>query len=105
MRWTMHAADQDAAPGHFSHGSRDTSAMIPTRVVSRVTAAVLIALIGIYRSTISPLLGPSCRFHPSCSAYAVEAIRRHGPLHGLRLALLRIARCSPLCEGGFDPVR
>jgi putative membrane protein insertion efficiency factor len=105
MRWAMHAADQVAAPGQFPYGSRDTSAGISTRGAPRVMAAVLIALIGIYRSTISPLLGPSCRFYPSCSAYAVEAIRRHGPLHGLRLALLRIARCSPLCEGGFDPVR
>ena len=74
------------------------------RAVSRAVSASLVALIEIYRSLISPLVGPSCRFLPSCSAYAVEAIRRHGPLRGSGQALLRIARCNPLCEGGHDPV-
>ena len=75
------------------------------RGIARATAALLVTLIGIYRYLISPLLGPSCRFSPSCSAYAVQAIRRHGPLRGMRRALLRLARCHPLCEGGYDPVR
>jgi putative membrane protein insertion efficiency factor len=75
------------------------------RGIARATAALLVTLIGIYRYLISPLLGPSCRFSPSCSAYAVQAIRRHGPLRGMRRALLRLARCNPLCDGGYDPVR
>jgi len=57
-----------------------------------------------YRSLISPLLGPHCRFHPSCSAYALEALERHGPLRGGWLALGRLVRCGPWTPGGHDPV-
>jgi uncharacterized protein len=66
--------------------------------------AFLIFLISIYRYALSPLLGPSCRFHPSCSCYAAEAIGRHGALRGSSLALRRIARCHPWNPGGYDPV-
>ena len=66
--------------------------------------AVLLVLLGAYRRLVSPLLPPACRFHPTCSAYAAEAVRRHGALRGLFLALKRLARCHPLCEGGIDPV-
>ena len=65
---------------------------------------VLLALIAAYRRVISPLLPPACRFHPSCSAYAAEAVRRHGALRGAVLTVKRLARCHPLCEGGVDPV-
>ncbi|MBK1645026.1 membrane protein insertion efficiency factor YidD [Thiocapsa imhoffii] len=65
---------------------------------------VLIALIRAYQYLISPLLGPHCRFHPSCSHYAVEAIERHGLGYGLYLAIRRVSRCHPWHEGGFDPV-
>jgi putative membrane protein insertion efficiency factor len=64
----------------------------------------LVALIHVYQAIVSPLLGPRCRFHPNCSAYAVEAIERHGALKGSWLAARRISRCHPLNEGGFDPV-
>ncbi|HOJ12902.1 MAG TPA: membrane protein insertion efficiency factor YidD [Deltaproteobacteria bacterium] len=64
----------------------------------------LIALIRIYQAIVSPMLGPACRFHPSCSAYAIEAIDTHGPLRGTILAAWRILRCNPFCKGGFDPV-
>jgi len=60
--------------------------------------------IRIYRHLISPLLGPHCRFHPSCSAYALEALEQHGPLRGGWLALGRLLRCGPWTPGGHDPV-
>ncbi len=66
--------------------------------------AVLLAMLRAYQWIVSPMLPPACRFHPTCSAYAVEAIRRHGPWRGTWLAMKRLARCQPLCDGGLDPV-
>ncbi|HXV14061.1 MAG TPA: membrane protein insertion efficiency factor YidD [Candidatus Krumholzibacteria bacterium] len=66
--------------------------------------ASLLALIAGYRRLVSPLLPPACRFHPSCSEYASEAIARHGVVRGGVLAAGRLARCHPWCEGGIDPV-
>jgi putative membrane protein insertion efficiency factor len=65
---------------------------------------VLKYLIRGYQLAISPLLGPRCRFYPSCSHYAMEAIETHGALRGVWLTLKRISRCHPWHEGGFDPV-
>ena len=65
---------------------------------------LLLALIAGYRLLLSPLLGPSCRFYPTCSAYAAEAIESHGALKGAWLAVKRIARCHPWHPGGVDPV-
>ena len=67
-------------------------------------AWLLIALISLYRRFVSPLLGPRCRFYPSCSAYGLEAVREHGALRGSWLAVRRIGRCHPFHPGGFDPV-
>lgn len=64
----------------------------------------LVALIAAYRYAVSPLLGRSCRFHPSCSEYAQEALERHGALRGSWLALRRVGRCHPWHPGGYDPV-
>ena len=64
----------------------------------------LTALIRLYRLTISPLLGPTCRYHPSCSRYAETAIRRFGPFRGTWLGACRILRCHPWTRGGNDPV-
>lgn len=65
---------------------------------------LLLVLIKAYRYCISPLLGPSCRFLPTCSDYAVQAIDKHGAGFGSWLALKRIARCHPWHPGGYDPV-
>ena len=64
----------------------------------------LIALLRVYKRFLSPMLGPRCRFVPSCSEYAMEAIARFGPLRGSWLAARRIGRCHPLHPGGHDPV-
>ncbi|MEZ4627075.1 MAG: membrane protein insertion efficiency factor YidD [Eubacteriales bacterium] len=65
---------------------------------------LLIALVRGYKKYISPLLPPSCRFTPTCSEYAVEALSKHGALKGSMLAIWRILRCNPFCKGGYDPV-
>lgn len=65
---------------------------------------VLRTLIRAYRYCISPMLGPNCRFYPSCSCYAEEAIERHGALRGSVLTVRRLLRCHPWHPGGYDPV-
>ena len=65
---------------------------------------LLLLPIYFYKTAISPLTPPSCRFSPSCSTYAIEAIRRHGPLRGLYLAIRLILRCHPWGGSGYDPV-
>ena len=65
---------------------------------------VLASCIRVYQWLVSPLLGPKCRFHPSCSNYALTAIERFGAVRGSWLALCRIARCHPFHPGGYDPV-
>jgi putative membrane protein insertion efficiency factor len=67
-------------------------------------ARLLILLVRGYQRFISPLLGPRCRFYPSCSAYAVESLRTHGAARGSWLALRRLLRCHPWNPGGLDPV-
>ena len=67
-------------------------------------SALLIAPIRAYRLLLSPWLGSACRFTPTCSAYAIEAIEAHGPGPGSYLATRRILRCHPWCAGGIDPV-
>ena len=66
--------------------------------------AALIALVKGYRLLLSPWLGSSCRFSPTCSAYSLEALQRHGAAGGTYLTLARLARCHPWCAGGHDPV-
>ncbi|NLW16697.1 MAG: membrane protein insertion efficiency factor YidD [Firmicutes bacterium] len=64
----------------------------------------LIGLIGLYRSFISPLLGPNCRFRPTCSEYMIQALAKYGVPKGVWLGLKRIARCHPFSPGGYDPL-
>jgi hypothetical protein len=66
--------------------------------------AILIALIRLYQKALSPMLKPSCRFHPSCSEYAAQAIEKYGPARGLLKAVWRVLCCNPFHKGGFDPV-
>jgi putative membrane protein insertion efficiency factor len=75
-----------------------------TTVLRSVPGTAAIIAIRAYQWVVSPWLGPACRYEPSCSRYAVEAIERHGLLHGGTLAIRRIARCHPLGASGFDPV-
>lgn len=65
---------------------------------------VLVWLVRAYQVGISPILGPSCRYLPTCSTYAIEAVERHGALRGSWLALRRVLRCHPFQPGGYDPV-
>ena len=65
---------------------------------------LFIGIIKLYQMLISPLLGPNCRFHPTCSHYAIEAIAKHGVLKGGYLSVRRLIKCHPLHKGGLDPV-
>ena len=66
--------------------------------------ALLLAPIRLYQRVLSPMLPSRCKYHPSCSEYAVQAIRTHGAMRGLVLAVWRVLRCNPLSDGGLDPV-
>jgi uncharacterized protein len=77
------------------------------RIIAIITAmprTVLILLVRAYQIVLSPLLPASCRYYPSCSTYAIEALERHGALRGGWLTLRRLARCNPFKPGGYDPV-
>lgn len=81
----------------------NTSGAVST--VTRLPSIALCAMIALYRRFISPFTMPSCRFTPTCSRYALDAVRRYGVLKGGWLALWRVLRCNPLCHGGYDPLR
>ena len=78
--------------------------MCKNKGISGVFTAILSAPIHIYRACISPMLPASCRFTPTCSQYALDALRIHGPLRGSLLSLRRILRCHPWGGSGYDPV-
>lgn len=81
-----------------------SSSVGATAALQRLLTLILTAPIRAYQLLVSPLLGPRCRFYPSCSSYALGAIRRHGPFRGTWLALRRLLRCHPWNPGGPDPV-
>ena len=66
---------------------------------------ILIKGINFYKKFISPLKKPCCRFYPTCSTYAIQAIEKYGALNGSVMAIYRILRCNPFCKGGYDPVK
>lgn len=74
------------------------------RWLSRLPRRGVVLLLRLYRAVISPLYGPTCRFYPSCSEYALVAVERHGVLRGSGLAAWRLLRCNPWNRGGVDPV-
>lgn len=78
--------------------------MAKTRKTVNLVQSVFLIVIRVYRLLLSPWLGNNCRFHPSCSHYAEEAIRQHGALKGGWLAIKRLGKCHPWHEGGIDPV-
>jgi putative membrane protein insertion efficiency factor len=73
------------------------------RFVLRLPARGLIALVRLYRVSLSPVLGRRCRFHPSCSVYFIGAVRKYGAIRGAWRGIRRIARCHPWNPGGYDP--
>ena len=77
---------------------------VDAKRLERLGTAPLIGLLRVYRAAVSPALGPACRFEPTCSVYAEQAIRRFGAFKGVYLALRRILRCHPFSRGGLDPV-
>lgn len=72
--------------------------------ISRLASIPFILLIRAYQVTLGPFLGGQCRFHPTCSRYAVEAYQTHGPIRGSWLTIRRLVRCHPFSRGGYDPV-
>ncbi|WP_440900198.1 membrane protein insertion efficiency factor YidD [Actinosynnema sp.] len=84
---------RDVHRGGVPAGDRRSRAALP-----------LVWLVQLYQRTVSPLLGPVCRYYPSCSAYSVTALERFGPLHGTWLTLRRLLRCHPFARGGVDHV-
>lgn len=84
--------------------STKTGSDVSSPAGQRIAARVLLLAVEAYRVALSPLLGGFCRYWPSCSVYAGEAIRRHGARRGALLAVRRLARCHPFHPGGYDPV-
>ena len=74
------------------------------RAIARLPQRVLIALVQGYRLLLKPWLGNACRFEPTCSAYALQALQQHGAVVGASLSAGRVLRCQPWCDGGCDPV-
>lgn len=89
---------------HSPKQKASTKEFVSERKNISLLASIILLPIYFYRYAISPLIGPRCRFYPTCSTYAVEAIKLHGAIKGGYLAIKRILRCNPLSEGGEDPV-
>lgn len=90
--------------GCACHGERCGTGRAGPSVVARVAAWPLIVLVKVYQFTLSPFIGRQCRFSPTCSWYALEALRTHGGFRGAWMTVKRVGRCHPLSKGGYDPV-
>lgn len=99
-------ARETGGPGPGTGVARETDpGGIPSRTpIARAATFVLLLPIRAYRRWISPLSGPRCRYYPTCSAYAEQALRQLGPIRGTILAVWRVLRCNPLSPGGLDPL-
>lgn len=100
---TEHSESKDACRKRKSGKSIEESGTAAEQQRNPITILFLF-LINIYRNCISPWFPPCCRFEPTCSGYAVAALKTHGPFKGSLLILWRILRCNPFCKGGYDPV-
>lgn len=89
---------------HHEHGPTPAEEAPRVSAVERVLAWPLIGLVKVYQFTLSPLLGRQCRFQPTCSWYALDALRRYGGVRGGWMTLKRLGRCHPFSHGGYDPV-
>lgn len=98
------ATRPEAGPAAPSAAAEGGGVRALGRALDRAAVLVLLALIRLYQLTLSPFIGRFCRFQPTCSRYAQEALRVHGSLRGSWLAARRIARCHPLGGWGYDPV-
>ena len=74
------------------------------RSIGLLLTAIVMSVIWVYRQTVSKWIGPTCRYYPSCSTYAIAAVDTHGALKGVALAAARVGRCNPFTKGGLDPV-
>ena len=100
------AAENAGCCGKYEESSPESgsSQRIPEVKFTFSLSGLCLILLTAYRKYISPCFPPCCRFEPSCSAYAMEAIMVHGVFKGLALTLWRLMRCQPFCKGGYDPV-
>lgn len=102
-----HSGAENASRGAAAEEYVPESGTVPEFPDVKLTfsfSGFLLLLLLVYKKTISPLLPRCCRFTPTCSAYAAEAIMVHGPFKGMLLAAGRLLRCQPFCKGGYDPV-
>ena len=99
-----HASLEHSAPDTQPDGSETNEALARMSAWRQLPRRALILGVRGYQLTLSPILGGACRYYPSCSAYAIEALERHGAVRGGWMALRRIGRCHPFRPGGFDPV-
>jgi putative membrane protein insertion efficiency factor len=97
------------SPNPFPNGKGNRNEVIPARRIDALPRLFAVGAVAIYRAAVSPVIhaihGPACRFEPSCSVYARDAIAEYGVIRGGAMALWRIARCNPMGGHGFDPVR
>ncbi len=106
MQDPIHPSQAQPSPQADNPAVPDSSSLPPEQrtTASRIFENALLLLIRAYQVTLSPFLGGHCRYEPTCSVYAIQAVQEHGPWRGSVLALKRLLRCHPFVKGGYDPV-